>query len=445
MKKQICLSLALLLLLGSLFSASAQEVLSRGSTGKEVVALQKRLIRLRFLSGKADGQYGENTQAAVRRAQSYLIDQGLSLPLDGIAGKQTLSLLYDDTHFGNLLDLQMGNSGQAVLDLQNRLYDLHFLDTPADGQYGDQTRSAVLSLQKALISGGAQGVSPNGIADYPTRMLLKGDLCAYGIKAPECFVGKEPHMLEAAYLYAHTALVLDADTGAVLFEKEADKRMFPASTTKMMTLLLAVEKGDLDRTVTIPESAAKVPADSSLVPVYPGEKMTMRNLLYGLMLRSGNDAANAIATLCSGSVSAFVEEMNQKAAALGMNGTHFTNPHGYYNAEHYSTARDLALLGRHLMQNNVCVSIVSCKFYTLPATGKRPPLLLQSNNEILNPLSSHYYAGAFGIKSGYTRLAGFCYCGAAEKNGKRLIAVVLKCRTRNQAWADLKNLFNLGF
>jgi D-alanyl-D-alanine carboxypeptidase len=212
-----------------------------------------------------------------------------------------------------------------------------------------------------------------------------------------------------------------------------------------MTLLIALEKGDLDRSVTVPQAASEVPKDSSLVPVYPGEKMTLRDLLYGLMIRSGNDAANAIAVHVSGSVDKFVAEMNRKAQQLGLKDTHFTNPHGYHHKEHYTTARDLATLTRYAMANNAFMSIAASLTHTLPPTSKREALVINSNTELVQLGDPHYYPGAYGIKSGYHRAAGFCYVGAAQKEQKQLLAVVLDCRTRSMAWDDMKRLFNYGF
>jgi D-alanyl-D-alanine carboxypeptidase len=444
MKRLLCLVMVLLLLP---LSAPAQSavMLRVGSTGADVVTLQKRLIELGFLAGMADGKYGNGTATAVSRAQSALRERGHTLSVDGVAGPQTLALLYDNTAMRDFLDLKMGSRGQRVTELQNRLYDLKFLNEPADGQFGGKTEEALKAFQRVLASGGAAEIQVNGIADEATRNMLKQNLAGFGIQAPEFFDEENPGSLQQQFLYARTAVLLSGNTGEVLFAKGAEERMYPASTTKIMTLLLAVEKGNLDRMVTVPASAAQVPKDSSLVPVYPGEQMTMRNLLYGLMIRSGNDAANAVAEIVSGSVQQFVEEMNRKAQALGMADTHFVNPHGYHDANHYTTARDLAILSRYAMANNAVVRIAAATHYTLPATKLRGELPLTSTTELLQPLSPQFYQGAYGIKSGFTRAAGFCYTGAAAKGDTTLIAVVLFCRTRGQAWADMKHLFNYGF
>ena len=211
-----------------------------------------------------------------------------------------------------------------------------------------------------------------------------------------------------------------------------------------MTLLTALSLCDPEQTVVIPDAAADVPADSTLVPVSPGETMTMRDLLYGMIIRSGNDAANAVAVLCSGSVDAFTEKMNQLAAELGMVNSHFMNPHGYTQEGHYTTARDLVRAARNGMTQTLFSRIVTCLKYTLPATEKRDSLAIALKWEIFDPESEYYIPHAAGIKSGYTSSAGFCYVGAYQDNGITLIAAVMGGRWRNMAWTDLKRLFAYG-
>ena len=172
--------------------------------------------------------------------------------------------------------------------------------------------------------------------------------------------------------------------------------------------------------------------------------MTMRDLLYAMIIRSGNDAANAVAVLCSGSTDAFAEKMNQTAAELGMDHSHFVNAHGYSADEHYTTARDLVTAARYGLTLPLFREIVTCLKYTLPATEKRDPLVLNLKWEIFDPESEYYIPHAAGVKSGYTSSAGFCYVGAYQENGITLLAAVMGCRTRNMAWTDLKRLFAYG-
>ena len=445
MRRMLVILLALVLLLG-VAQAETLPTLTVGAKGAQVRQLQQRLNDLGFLESVVDGAYGKQTAAAVRRAQQWLKEQGHTLDADGVAGPATLTLLYDDKVISPRLDLTTGARGARVTKLQNRLYDLNFLEGQADGRFGPQTEQALRALQKLMAQHQLPGVTETGIYDEPTRLALDGDLSALGIEAPEFFDDAAPEKLAAQYVNARSAIVMDVKTGEALFEKEPDQRMYPASTTKVMTLLLAVEMGgDLDRMVTVPRAAGDVPNDSSLVPVVPGEEMPLRALLYGLMIRSGNDAANAVADLLSGSVDAFVARMNEKAKELGMDGTHFVNPHGYHDDAHYTTARDMAVLCRYALANNAVREIATAVTYTMPATAMRPALPITTTAEILQPTTKHYYPGAWGIKSGFTNNAGFCYTGAAQKDGRTLVAVALKCRNRGQCWDDMKRLFNFGF
>ncbi len=268
---------------------------------------------------------------------------------------------------------------------------------------------------------------------------------------PLPIIGAQAARAEAAplapqSLAAEAAIVIDADTGEVLFQKNADQRKAPASTTKLMTLLLAVEHGGLDRTVTVPDSAGKAPAGSSLVPVYPGEKMPMRDLVYGLMIKSGNDAANAIGTLVSGSVASFVDDMNERAQAMGLKNTRFVNPHGFPTDGHYSSARDLAKLARAVLNNSACRKVLTTNRYKMHSTSRRDVLTLNRDYAILNEDSPYYYAPAFGGKTGYSVSSGQCFVCMAEKDGHTLISVVLNAaQTKPEKWIDSKKLLEYGF
>ncbi len=444
-KRPLCLFLVICLLFAiPALAGTTPEVLGPGSTGQHVRALQNRLTELGLFKSAVDGIYGAKTGAAVLAAQEYLISRGSALQADGVAGPQTLLLIYSDEAMSGLLDLKPGDSGRRVGDLQTRLYDLRFLDELPDGVYGDKTRQAVLAFQQILLDSRVSGAQLSGIADHVTRTALASDLAGLGIRVPQTFDDAMPGALTADDLYAKAALLIDMQSGLTLLEKDADKQLYPASTTKIMTLLIALDKIPLDRMVTIPKEAADVPKDSSLVPVKPGERMIFQDLLYGLMLRSGNDAAAAVAVLCSGSVEAFVGEMNARAQALGMWGTHFVNPHGYHDPGHYTTARDLAHLAYAAMGDARFRAVVTALSYTMAPTKLRPALEIKVGTDLFDPLSAYYYEGALGIKSGYTRLSGFCYAGCAYREGKLLLAIVLNCRTRNQAWMDMGRLFNLG-
>ena len=446
MKKTLSLVLVLFAVLAAAptQAVNTNVILAKGASGAEVAALQERLLAAGFLTGAVDGRYGDGTQKAVSSAQAALREKGYELAVDGIAGQQTLTLLFDDQVMEPFLTFGLGDSGPRVISLQKRLIDLKFLEGQADGCFGQQTQDALKAFQAHLAG---QGLQVSGVADAATRALLQtdADLSGLGIRAPEFFDDSQPLTLSDEYLNAQAATLVDMRSGRILYQKHMDARHYPASTTKIMTLLLAVERGFLEEKVVLPAATGEVPRDSSLVPVYPGERMTMRDLLYGLMIRSGNDAANAIADICAGSVEGFVDRMNRRAAGLGLRGTHFTNPHGYHHAEHYTTARDLAILTMNAMANEDFAAIASALVYEMPATQKRGVLLIKNSNELLIPSSPFYYEAAVGIKSGYTSYAGFCYVGAAVREEQRLLVVILGSRTRDRGWDDMARLFNYGF
>ena len=231
-------------------------------------------------------------------------------------------------------------------------------------------------------------------------------------------------------------LVVDADdTRQVFYERNADQKAEPASTTKIMTAILALENNKLDDEFMVGQeiegTAIKFTDLSSLMGLKIGEMVTMRDLVYGLMLVSGNDAGEAIAKRIGGSVDGFVTLMNQKAQALGMTNTHFTNPHGVHHDKHYTTARDLAKLTSYALQNEDFCRIMSTISYTVPANDVRTEeLVLINSNRLLRAVESDklptVYPYAIGVKTGDTDKAGKCLVAAAEKEGARVICILLK-------------------
>lgn len=439
-KAAFILLIMLILLAGRTLAAE----LAQGSSGKKVSSLQLRLIELELLSGEADGIYGPQTAAAVAEAQRLLQADGYAVEQTGAVDENTWALLHEPEAEEALRTLRVGSKGERVKALQNRLLDLKLFDGYADGSFGALTEAAVQKFQERMNRDSSAGIIVNGVATPEILELIQSDLSSY-FSAPIYYDENEPLSLVADELYAKSCILMDAVTGETLFESNADQRMYPASTTKIMTLLLALENEELDKQVTIPSCAADVPSDSSLVPVYPGEKMKMQDLLYGLMMRSGNDAANAVAEICAGTVEQFVQKMNERAQELGMTSTFFANPHGYHDDSHVSSARDLATLARYGLTMPDFCDIVTCLSYVMPSTGKRDELLLANSYEIFDASSEYFIQGAAGVKSGYTSRAGFCYVGAAQQDERTLIAVILGVPTRNRAWIDLKRLFDYGF
>ncbi|CVK19046.1 MULTISPECIES: D-alanyl-D-alanine carboxypeptidase family protein [Sporomusa] len=239
-------------------------------------------------------------------------------------------------------------------------------------------------------------------------------------------------------LSAQAAVLMDAKTGQVLYDRNMNKKLAPASTTKIMTAIIAIESGRLDETTRVSIHAASTPGSS--LNLYPGQSITLRELLTGLLLRSGNDAAVAIAEHLAGSVDAFVAIMNQKAGSIGALHTHFRNPHGLSAPNHASTAFDLAWITRYALNNPTFAEIVGTKetnIEWLDRKGKSHDRNLRNTNKLLWMLED-----ADGVKTGTTNAAGPCLVSSATRNNQKLIAVVLHDHSR---WFDSMMLLKHGF
>ena len=262
---------------------------------------------------------------------------------------------------------------------------------------------------------------------------------------PMDYNASQPQQLSADMLFAEAAVLMDMDTGDVLYGKDENRLMHPASTTKIMTLLLALESGiPLEQEIAIPQAAGDVPSGSSLIPVYPGETMTFGDLLKGFQVHSGNDGGLAIAVLVSGTVDNFVSLMNRRAGELGLRNTHYSNPHGYTQDGHYSTAYDLALLTRHALQREDFRELVRTYNGSI-YVNERGSINLYSKTFILKPDSEFFYEDCIGVKTGSTNAAGECFVGAAERDGATVISVVLKTTEDSQRWIDTTRLFDFGW
>ena len=236
-----------------------------------------------------------------------------------------------------------------------------------------------------------------------------------------------PCRAEAVQLSAAAAILMDADSGEILFEKDAGRCMRIASTTKIMTALVALERAKLTDTITVTASHM---VEGSSMYLKPGETVTVEELLYGLMLCSGNDAALALADCCGG-LEVFVAAMNEKAAALGMKDTSFANPNGLDDENHYSTAQDMAVLAAYAAEDPTFRRICSTKTATV---GGRS---MTNHNKLLRQIE-----GCIGMKTGYTKAAGRTLVSCAERQGRRLVAVTL-CDGND--WVDHKTLYEMGF
>ena len=230
-------------------------------------------------------------------------------------------------------------------------------------------------------------------------------------------------------LSAEKAVLMDAATGRILYEKNADSQSLIASTTKIMTALVVAEQCNVLDRVRIPREAVGI--EGSSMYLQEGEILTVQELLYGLMLHSGNDAAVALAIYCGGTVAGFAELMNDKAHQIGLKNSHFENPNGLDAPGHYSTARDLAVLAAYAMDNPIFYKTVSAKNVTV---GQR---YLRNHNKLL-----WLYEGADGVKTGYTRAAGRILVSSATRDGRRLVTVTINAP---DDWNDHTALLNRGF
>lgn len=236
-------------------------------------------------------------------------------------------------------------------------------------------------------------------------------------------------------LSAKSAILMEAQSGKVLYQQNAFVRLPMASTTKIMTAIVAIEAGNIGRTVTVSPDAVGI--EGSSIYLYPEEKLTLEQLIYALLLESANDAATAIAIEVAGSVDAFAVLMNRKAEELGLCSTHFTNPHGLDHEDHYTTAYDLARMAAHALQNETFRKICSTSRKTIPLKDDEGTRVLVNHNKMLSR-----YDGAIGVKTGFTKRSGRCLVSAAERDGLTLVAVTLGAP---DDWNDHAKMLDYGF
>ena len=233
----------------------------------------------------------------------------------------------------------------------------------------------------------------------------------------------------ASAVSAEHAIVIDGQTGRVIYEKRADEQSLIASTTKIMTALIVCQQCNVLDRMEIPKEAVGIEGSSMYLQV--GEVLTIQELLYGMMLSSGNDAATALAIYCGGTVEGFAELMNDKARMIGLTNTHFVNPHGLDAPGHYSTARDLAILAQYAMKNPIFAQTVGTK--SVRVTNRS----LQNHNKLLWQVE-----GADGVKTGFTKAAGRILVSSATRKGRRVICVTIN---DGNDWADHKRLYDDAF
>ena len=247
---------------------------------------------------------------------------------------------------------------------------------------------------------------------------------------------------------ATSAMLIELSSGQVLLEQNADAQIYPASLTKIMTCMLTLEHGTLTDVVTVSETALQnLDAAGSTAGLLEGEQLTVEQLLYCMMLSSANEACNVAAEYVSGSVDAFVELMNEEAAALGCTGTHFANPHGLHDENHYTTARDLSIIATAALQSEKFREITSTVTYTVPATNLSEERQLFTTNLLETPNTDYYYEYASGVKTGFTTPAGRCLISTAQRPDSELhlLSVLCGASEEGQNFTETEAMFEWGF
>ncbi len=232
-----------------------------------------------------------------------------------------------------------------------------------------------------------------------------------------------------------SAVLIEAESGEIVYEKNANIRLPMASTTKIMTAIIAIENNNLDDSLKIPKCAVGI--EGSSIYLNEGEELTVRELLYALLLESANDSSVALAYKTCGDVSKFADLMNQKASELGLENTHFTNPHGLDDKEHYTTASDLAKITAYAMKNPIFAEIASTYKMNIPLNNGEGTRVLVNHNKLLRS-----YEGAIGVKTGFTKRSGRCFVSCAERDGVKLICVTLNAPND---WRDHATMLDYGF
>ncbi len=260
---------------------------------------------------------------------------------------------------------------------------------------------------------------------------------------------------------ARSALVMNADTGVVLYEKNGYTPAFPGSTTKVATALFALEEKKLDLSQMVKASAEAVrhnpgkrtddvisylhESDASMMGIIRGEVLSLEALFHGLFMVSGNDAANVIAEAASGSIPKFIEELNEYVQKIGCKNTHFMNPHGYHHSKHVTTPYDLCLIMQKAMQSPVLRQIMAKTSYIRPKTNKRPEAEIKNFNLLLNPSKKFFYSKAIAGKTGFNSFAGKCLLAAANDGNRTLLTCVLGCETNGDRFEETRRLFDLAY
>lgn len=298
------------------------------------------------------------------------------------------------------------------------------VDGPSSGQTDGPGGQADASGGQADASGGQTDTS-GGQAGIPAQISIPADIPAPAVQA-------------------EGAVLIDCGSGQVLFGKNADTQFYPASITKVMTALLTIENCSLSDVVTFSQSATtNLESGAVTLDLTAGDQLTVEQCLYALLLKSANEVANGLAEHMSGSVAAFADKMNERAAQLGCTGTHFVNPNGLNNDAHLTTPHDMALIARAAYANPVLSKISTTTSYEMPATLKSGPRVITMGHKMNYTTDSRYYPGMAGGKTGYTSKAKNTLVTCVEQNGIRLVAVVMKASGTH--YTDTKAMLDYGF
>ena len=247
---------------------------------------------------------------------------------------------------------------------------------------------------------------------------------------------------------AKSSLIVEVNSGKIIYEDNANMQNYPASITKILTAIIVLENCELNDMATVSKSAiSNIPIEYVVTPVYVGEKISIEDLLYALMLKSANDAAYVLAEHVAGSVEAFSDMMNKKAEELGCKNSHFVNPNGIHDDNHYTTAYDMYLIAKYAMKNEIFAKIVSTYQYTLSATNKysNKDRVMENTNFFINPNSKYYNKSVNGIKTGTTSQAGNCLITDIRKNGIDIITIIVGAKTKERRFSETNKMIDYSF
>lgn len=254
-----------------------------------------------------------------------------------------------------------------------------------------------------------------------------------------------PGWPEGPKVMAETAIVMDMDTGEVLYAKGIDEKRAPASTTKIMTAMLAIEKVPFETQITFTDEVNNIEAGSTHIGIKPGETLTMKDCAYAILLASANEVSSGVAEYIGTTVPTFVDMMNQRAKELGCTNTHFVNANGLYDENHYTTARDLAIIAKAAFQNETFREVIKTPYYIVPKTNITDEERWLNNHHKMVLQGSEHYEGCLGGKTGYTEKAGNTLVTYAERDGRKLVCVLLADINIVAQYTDTKALLDYGF